>query len=231
MTHQKQTNRFDRLKILIGRENLAKIQSQTILVIGIGGVGGYLVDSLVRSGISNIIIVDPDLIDETNLNRQILALYSTIGRKKVDVMKERIRDINPNVVVTCYDCFFNEETKDKILDQKIDYIVDCCDLLESKKLIIREALKRKISFISSMGTANKIDPSKLEIVEIRKTYNDPLAKKIRKFVKEEKINQKIMVLTSSEVPKRKGKLLGTTAFVPSSAGLLISSYIIRKIIK
>lgn len=231
MTYQKQLNQFNRLEILIGRENLEKIQTQTILVVGIGGVGGYVVESLVRSGVSNIIIVDPDTIDETNLNRQILALTSTIGKKKVDVMKKRILDIHPNVVVTSYDCFFNNETKNQILDQKIDFMIDCCDLLESKKLFIQEALKRKIPFISSMGTANKLDPSKLEIVEVRKTYNDPLAKRIREFIKKEKISQKIMVLTSTEVPKKRGKLLGSSAFVPSSAGLLISSYVIRKIIK
>lgn len=227
----KQLNIFDRLESLIGKDGLEKIGQKTILVIGIGGVGGYVVESLIRSGISKIIIVDPDIIEETNINRQIIALNSTIGQKKVDAMEYRIKDINDTVRVIKYDCFFNQNTKDKILGHDIDFIVDCCDMLESKKLLIKESLNSKIPFISSMGTANRLDPSRLAIMDIRKTYNDPLAKKIRKFIKDEKITEKIIVLTSLEVPKKNGRVLGSAAFVPSSAGLLIASYIIRKIIE
>ncbi|MCI8347788.1 MAG: tRNA threonylcarbamoyladenosine dehydratase [Bacilli bacterium] len=226
-----QHNIFDRLESLIGKKGLEKIRQRTILVIGIGGVGGYVVESLIRSGISKIIIVDPDIIEETNINRQIIALNSTIGQKKVDVMEYRIKDINNTVKVIKYDCFFNQNTKDKILSHDIDFIVDCCDMLKSKQLLIKESLNRKIPLISSMGTANRLDPSRLAIMDIRKTYNDPLARKIRKFIKDEKVTEKIMVLTSLEMPKKNGRILGSTSFVPSSAGLLIASYIIRKIIE
>ncbi len=227
----KRPNIFERFESLIGKKGLEKIKQKTILVIGIGGVGGYVVESLIRSGISKIIIVDPDIIEETNINRQILALNSTIGKKKIDVMESRIRDINKNVTIIKYDCFFDKNTKDEILDHNIDFIVDCCDMTESKKLLIKESLNRKISLISSMGTANRLDPSKLAIMDIRKTYNDPLAKKMRKFIKDEKIKEKIIVLTSLEIPKKNGITLGSTSFVPSAAGLLITSYIIKKIIE
>ncbi len=222
---------FERVESLIGSDNLEKIKKKTVLVLGIGGVGGYVVESLVRCGISNIIIVDHDIVDETNLNRQIIALNSTIGKKKVDVMEERIKNINKECNVIKYDLFFDSNTKDEILNNKIDFIVDSCDSVNSKKLIIEEALKRKIDFISSMGTANKLDPTKLEITDIRKTVNDPLARIMRKFVKDSKIKDKVVVLSSTELPKKNGTVLGSVSFVPSSAGLLITSYIINKIIK
>lgn len=222
---------FERVEPLIGSDNLEKIKKKTVLVLGIGGVGGYVVESLVRCGISNIIIVDHDIVDETNLNRQIIALNSTIGKKKVDVMEERIKNINKECNVIKYDLFFDSNTKDEILNNKIDFIVDSCDSVNSKKLIIEEAIKRKIDFISSMGTANKLDPTKLEITDIRKTVNDPLARIMRKFVKDSKIKDKVVVLSSTELPKKNGTVLGSVSFVPSSAGLLITSYIINKIIK
>ena len=231
MMDQKQPNSFSRLESLIGFASLEKIKQKRVLVLGIGGVGGYVAEALVRSGISKIVIVDYDIVDITNINRQIIALNSTLGKKKVDVLEQRLKDINPELEIKTFDLFFDSKTKDKILDNNFDFIIDCCDSLESKKLIIKEALIRKIDIISSMGTANKLDPSLLEIVDIRKTYNDPLARKIRKFIKDEKINQKIMVLSSKEVPIKNGKILGSNSFVPSSAGLLIASYVIRKIIK
>lgn len=231
MMDQKQPNSFSRLESLIGFDSLEKIKQKRVLVLGIGGVGGYVAEALVRSGISKIVIVDYDIVDITNINRQIIALNSTLGKKKVDVLEQRLKDINPELEIKTFDLFFDSKTKDKILDNNLDFIIDCCDSLESKKLIIKEALIRKIDIISSMGTANKLDPSLLEIVDIRKTYNDPLARKIRKFIKDEKINQKIMVLSSKEVPIKNGKILGSNSFVPSSAGLLIASYVIRKIIK
>lgn len=231
MMDQKQPNSFSRLESLIGFDSLEKIKQKRVLILGVGGVGGYVAEALVRSGISKIVIVDYDIVDITNINRQIIALNSTLGKKKVDVLEQRLKDINPELEIKTFDLFFDSKTKDKILDNNFDFIIDCCDSLESKKLIIKEALIRKIDIISSMGTANKLDPSLLEIVDIRKTYNDPLARKIRKFIKDEKINQKIMVLSSKEVPIKNGKILGSNSFVPSSAGLLIASYVIRKIIK
>ncbi len=227
----KTSPKFERLKKMVGEESLTILSSKTVLVIGIGGVGGHVCEALVRSGINNIIIVDGDVVDETNLNRQIIALNSTIGKAKVDVMKARIKDINPECQVKTINEFITPDNIELLFKTKIDYLVDACDTVPAKKRIILECLKRKIPFISCMGTGNKLDPSKLEIIDIRKTKNDPLARIIRKFVKDEKINKKVLVLSSSEVPiKTEDSTPGSTAFVPASAGLLIASYLIRDII-
>ncbi len=214
--------------MIVNQERLINFTDKTILVVGIGGVGGYVVESLVRSGVKKIIIVDHDTVDETNLNRQIIALKSTIGNYKTDVLKKRIKDINEDCEVVDYKLFYNEETTDVIFNNKIDFIVDACDTIASKKLLIKEALNKEIPIISCMGTGNKFDPSLLEITDIRKTVNDPLAKIMRKWVKDERINKKITVLSSKELPvKTNNRKPGSTSFVPSSAGLLISSYIFR----
>lgn len=224
-------NQFQRLISLIGEEKFKLLSNKKILVVGLGGVGGYVVESLSRSGVTNIAIVDFDTIDITNLNRQIIALHSTIGKKKVDVLEERIKDINPLCNVEKYDLFLDEENKDIVLENDFDFIIDCCDSIKTKKLLIDYATKYDIDFISSMGTANKMDPTKLEIVDIKKTYNDPLARIIRKYVKDKKITKKIMVLSSSEVPQKNGSILASNSFVPSTAGLIISSYVIKMLIK
>lgn len=168
--------------------------------------------------------------EESNINRQIIALNSTIGRDKVDVFEERIKDINNNCKVIKIKEFIKEENISKLFDFSIDYFIDACDYVPTKKLIISECLKRKIPFISSMGTAKKLDPSKLEIIDIRKTKNDPLARIIRKYVKDNNIKEKVEVLSSTELPV-KTDTLGSSAFVPASAGLLIASYVVRQIIK
>ena len=194
-------HKFDRLSRVIGDDKVLQLTEKTVLVLGVGGVGGYVCETLARSGIGKLIIVDFDLIDETNINRQIIALDSTVGLKK------------------------------ELFNYEIDYFVDACDTMTVKKMVITECIKRKIKFISSMGTGNKLDPSKLEIVDIRKTINDPLAKLIRKFVKDEKINSKVMVLSSGELPVKTGERTpGSTAFVPASAGILIASYVVRQFI-
>lgn len=153
---------FDRLERLIGKENLNKLHAKTVAVIGVGGVGGYVVETLIRNGIENIIIVDADTIDITNKNRQIIALDSSLNMKKVDAFEKRINDINPKCNVTKYDIFLNEETKKILFNNKIDYLVDSCDTVTTKIMLIRECLNRNIKFISSMGTGNKFDPTKLK---------------------------------------------------------------------
>jgi len=223
---------FERLSLLIGDDNLNKISDKTVLVVGVGGVGGYTVTSLVRSGIKSIIIIDYDVVDVTNINRQIIAFHSTIGKKKVDVLEQMLLDINPSVNVIKYDLFLEESNLVDVFDKhKIDYIVDACDALKTKKAIIKYCLDKNIKFISSMGTGNKLDPTKLEVTDIRKTNNDPVARIIRKWVKDNKINKKIPVLCSSEVPKKVGNVVSSNSFVPSTAGLIITSYIINDIIK
>ena len=230
-TTSKQHN-FDRLEKIIGKEALQVLKDKKVLVLGCGGVGGYVIESLARSGIGTLILVDYDTIDETNINRQIIALTSNIGEKKVDAFEKRIKDINRDCHVIKVDQFINQENLSTLFDYSFDYLVDACDTLSTKKGIIQECLKRKIPFISSMGTGNKFDPSKLEIMDLSKTKNDPLARILRKFVKDERIKGKILVLSSSEVPVKTGdRTPGSTAFVPPAAGLLIGSWIVREFIQ
>lgn len=227
-----QVNRFSRLELLIGEKNVSFLASKCVLVLGVGGVGSFVVEGLVRSGVGKVVLVDYDIVDITNINRQILALTSTIGKKKVDVLESRIKDINPSCEVVKIDSFITDDNIDSLFQHKIDYLVDACDTVSTKKRVLLECIKRKIPILSSMGTGNKFDPSKLEIIDIRKTVNDPLARILRKFVKDEKITQKVMVLSSKELPvKTGGRVVGSTSFVPSSAGLLIASYIIREWLK
>ncbi len=224
--------KFERLEKLIGSDKLTSLSQKCVLVLGVGGVGGYVVEALARSGIGKLVIVDFDTIDETNINRQIIALESTIGRKKVEVLEERIKDINSDCEVIKIDNFIGEENIEVLFKEKIDFLVDACDTIATKKAAIKECLQRKIAFISSMGTGNKFDPQQLKIMDIRKTVNDPLARIMRKFVRDEKINGKIMTLTSCEVPVKTGdRTPGSTAFVPSTAGIMIASYVVREFLK
>lgn len=224
--------RFSRLEKLIGEDKLIDLSKKSVLILGVGGVGGYVAESLARSGIGTLILVDFDIIDESNINRQIIALDSTIGLKKVDVLEKRIKEINSDINVIKIDKFIDSENYTLLFDYDIDYFVDACDTVSTKKSVIKYCLDNNINFITSMGTGNKFDPSKLEIVDIRKTVNDPLARIIRKFVKDLKTNKKVMVCTSSELPIKTGdRTPGSTAFVPSSAGLLIGSYIVRQFLE
>ena len=225
-------HKFSRLVKVIGEDDFSILNKSKVLVLGCGGVGGYVVEALARSGIGTLVIVDFDNIDESNINRQIIALDSTVGLKKVDVLEKRIKDINRDCNVIKIDKFITVDNLDELFNYDIDFFVDACDTTSVKKEIIKKCLNKKIKFISCMGTGNKLDPSKLEIIDIRKTSNDPLARMIRKFVKDEKINEKVMVLCSSEVPvKTRDRTPGSTAFVPPAAGLMIASYVVKKLLK
>lgn len=224
-------NEFERLKLLIGQDNINKIKNKKILILGLGGVGGHAAISLIRSGIENITLVDFDKVDITNINRQIIAFHSTIGNNKTKVMNDMILDINPEAKIRLITEFIDKNNINILFDDNYDYIVDCCDYLEAKKLIIKNCLERKIKFISSMGMANKLDPTKIEITTLDKTKNDPIAKLLRKWANDEKIDsQKVKVVSSTELPIKQ-KVLGSTSFVPATAGLFIASYIINDIIK
>ena len=224
-------HRFSRFCKVIGEDKFPLINEKCVLILGVGGVGGYVAEALARSGVKKLILVDFDVVDETNINRQIIALESTIGMKKVDVLEKRIKDINSGCEVIKIDKFIDLENIDELFSFNIDYFVDACDTMTVKKAVIKMCIDKNIPFISSMGTGNKLDPSKLEIIDVRKTVNDPLARVIRKFVKDEKISKKVMVLSSSELPVKTGERTpGSTAFVPASAGLLIASYIVRQFI-
>ncbi|MCI8460427.1 MAG: tRNA threonylcarbamoyladenosine dehydratase [Bacilli bacterium] len=227
----KKLPRFDRFEKIIGSDNLNKLNGKSVLILGCGGVGGYVAEALARSNIGTLILVDFDVVDESNINRQVIALSSTIGRKKIDVLEERIKDINDKCKVIKKDKFITSDNLSDLFENNIDYLVDACDTVNTKKAVIKKCLELNINFISSMGTGNKIDPSKLEIIDIRKTVNDPLARIMRKFVRDERINKKVDVLTSTELPIKTGdRIPGSTAFVPAVAGLMIASYIVRKML-
>ena len=225
---EKQLN-FERFERLVGQEGMQTLKEKSVFILGIGGVGGYLCEALARSGVGHIILMDGDVIDETNINRQIIALYSTVGLAKVDVMKERILDINPKCDVETINCFLEDDLS--ILKEfSFDYFIDCCDDVRVKKALLSYFDERK-DFLCCLGTAKKLDPSKLEITKLDKTYNDPLARIMRsKFDK--RVQKKITVCTSIELPLKviDKSFVGSTAFVPSSAGLLIASYVVRKLI-
>ena len=221
---------FNRLESLIGKAKLEVIKTKKILVLGCGGVGGYVIEGLIRSGIENITVIDADIVDETNLNRQIIALHSTIGKSKVDVIKKRVLDINPNVNINAINkrILYNEIENLKL--DNYDYIVDAIDDVIVKVEIIKYALDHNINLIVSTGTAKKLHPEDLEITTLDKTSYDPLAKKLRSLLKGYRLN-KVTVLASKEKPIIKGTNLGSSAFVPSVGGLLIASKIINEIIK
>ena len=220
---------FERVISFVGDDIFNKIREKTVLIVGVGGVGGYAMESLVRSGIQNIIIIDYDVIDKSNLNRQIITNQNNVGMTKVSVAKERILSINPDCNVIIHKTFLDEETINILDNYQIDYIVDACDSLKAKKLLIDYSLEKNIKLIASMGTANKIDPQKLSIMDIRKTSYDPLAKKLRKYVMDKRTNKKVMVVCSDESPIRRD-ILSSLVFVPASAGILCANYIIKDII-
>ena len=220
---------LNRLELLIGSENISKLNNAKVLVIGLGGVGSYAIEALARSGINNLIIVDKDKIDITNLNRQLMTLHSNIGMYKTDVIESRIKDININANIIKITKEITSDNIDELISLKPDYIIDACDTLIVKKELIRKSLKNNYKLISSMGTGNRMDP-KFEIMDLMKTKYDPIAKILRKMVRDEKINKKIMVVSSLSKPLRKGKIISSNSYVPAISGLLLASYVINDIV-
>ena len=232
-------NQFSRTELLIGKDSVEKLHNAHIIVFGIGGVGGFTVESFARSGIGSIDIVDNDDVSLTNINRQIIALHSTLGRQKVDVMAERIRDINPDCKVCVYNCFFLPETADLFDFSKYTYVVDAVDTVSAKLEIITRAKKANVPVISCMGAGNKLDPLQFKIADISKTSVCPLARVMRQELKKRNI-EKVKVLFSTEKPvtlqpqenaELKGghTAPGSISFVPSVAGLLIAGEVIKDI--
>ncbi len=224
---------FNRTIRQIGENNLNKLKNATVLILGIGGVGGNAIEALVRGGIGKVIIVDNDFVNATNINRQLVALHSTIGQSKVEVMKKRINDINPDCEVIPYHTFYSDDTKQEILNHDIDFICDCIDTVTYKIDIIKEALQRNIKIISSMGQGNKFHPERIEIEDLRKTSYDPIAKIIRTKLKRQRIDEFVPVVYSKEQPLKSERELGPTSnsYVPSVAGIIMASYIINSIIE
>ena len=220
--------RFDRALLLYGEENLEKLKNSRILIVGLGGVGGYVIEGLVRSGISNFTIVDHDKVDITNINRQIIALSSTIGEYKCDLVEKRMKDINPLVNVEKYNIFYSEETKHIIDLSQYDYVVDAIDSIKSKILLINEAYRTGTKIISSMGAGNKIEPSLIQISDLYKTDVDPIAKILRKELKPLGV-KKLKVAYSKERPLVNKPVVASSSFIPSIMGLYIASEIIKDI--
>ena len=223
---------FERLDLLIGKNKRENLSTKTVVVVGVGGVGGYVVESLARSGIGHLVLIDYDIIDITNKNRQLIALDSTIGHSKVEVLKARVLDINSACRVDILSTFLTAENISILDSYSIDYLVDACDTIATKKAIMEKCLEKDIPFITCMGTGKRLDPSMLEITTLDKTSYDPIAKILRKYARDNKINQKIKVLYSREHPQKiDSTKVASCSFVPSSAGLLIGSYIVREFIK
>ena len=223
-------DQFDRIKLLIG-DKFDNIKSKKVLIIGLGGVGSYAVEALIRSGIENITIVDSDKIEITNLNRQLMTYQNNIGNYKTDEIEKRILDINPKVKVKKVTEFITLDNINKLFNDKYDYIIDACDTITIKLELIRISKKINIKLISCMGTGNKMDPSKLKIIDIRKTKYDKIAKIVRKMVKDEKISGKVMVVCSDEEGYTKvSNTIPSNSFVPATAGLLCASYVINDIV-
>lgn len=226
-------DQFSRTELLIGREGIEKLQNAKVAVFGIGGVGSYVVEGLARAGIGNFLLVDKDVIDITNINRQIIATRKTVGKPKVEVAKERILEINSNANIEIYQEFFMPDSRE-ILDNTVDYIVDAVDTVTAKIELVVRANKLNIPIISSMGTGNKLDPTRFEVTDIYKTSVCPLAKVMRKESRDRKIKE-LKVVYSKEEPIKpkenfKKQVPGSISFVPSVAGLIIAGEVIKDII-
>ncbi len=233
-------NKFDRTKRLLGAEAMHRLENAHVAVFGIGGVGGHAADALVRSGVGEITIIDSDEVAESNINRQLIATTKSIGRKKVEVMKEHLLDINPEVKVYVYDCFFLPETKEQFDFTKYDYVIDAVDTVTAKLALVEACQAAGVPIISSMGAGNKLDPTAFEVADIYKTSVCPLAKVMRKELKARGIKH-LKVVYSKEIPlepiadagfvsdeKRSRRATpGSIAFVPSVAGLILAGEVVK----
>lgn len=219
-----------RTEMLLGKKGIEKLSKARVAIFGIGGVGGYACEALARTGIGKIDLFDSDIVSQSNLNRQIIATIKTIGKLKVDVMKERLLEINPDLEVHTYPIFFSKENQNEYDFTNYTYIVDAIDTVDSKIALILKAQNEGINIISSMGTGNKLNPTKLEVADIYKTEVCPLAKKMRKELKQNGV-KKLKVVYSNEEPIKTGeKVPGSIMIVPATAGLIIAGEVIKEII-
>ena len=237
------TKKFDRTKRLLGADAMTKLNQAHVAVFGIGGVGGHAADALIRSGIGEITIVDSDEVAESNINRQLIATTKTVGRKKVEVMKEHLLEINPEAKVHIYDCFFLPETKEQFDFTSYDYVIDAVDTVTAKLALVEACKEAGVPIISSMGAGNKLDPTAFEVSDIYKTSVCPLAKVMRKELKARGI-KKLKVVYSKEIPlepiedevfvsdevRRRRATPGSIAFVPSVAGLILAGEVVKDLV-
>ena len=227
-------NWLNRTEYLIGKEPIEKLKNVHVAVFGLGGVGSYTIEALARSGIGHLTLVDKDVVDITNINRQLIADTTTVGKLKVDIAKERLLKINPNLEISTYSTFYDSTKTEEFFAISYDYIVDAIDTVSSKLSLVEEAFKRHIPIISCMGTGNKLDPTQFEVSDITKTSVCPLAKVMRKELKERGIPH-LKVVYSKEIPKRfdeeHKQTPASISFVPSVAGLILASEVIKDLIK
>lgn len=222
---------FDRTISLIGNDNYLKLKNSNILIIGLGGVGGYALEAFVRSGIEKITIVDYDKIDMTNLNRQIISTCDNLGNYKTDEWKKRILSINSNVNVKIINEKIGENNINILFEEQYDFIIDACDTMIVKKLLIKYSYEKNINLITVCGMGRKLDPKKVEVIPLSKTSYDPIAKVLRKYVKDERINSKVMCICSKEQPININKdVIASMMIVPCTAGILAADYVIKNII-
>lgn len=235
-------NAWSRMELLLGKAGLKRLQQSTVAVFGLGGVGSHAAEALARAGVGHLIIVDHDTVSVTNINRQLLALTETVGKLKTAVMEERLRQINPEIKVTAYPLFYSQETKDTLLRDTYDYVVDAVDTVTAKLDLIKTCRKRRIPLISSMGTANKLDPTQLKIGDISQTKICPLAKIMRKELRRAGITKDVKVVYSlepplkikmtalEELPEGRRSLPGSISFVPGTAGFLLASAVVHDLL-
>lgn len=222
---------LDRLELLV-ENKMDLIKDLHILVLGLGGVGGYALESIVRCGIKEITIVDADKIDVTNINRQLVATTKTIGQFKTDAYEKRILEINPNIIIHKITKYITPDNLSDLFINKIDYVIDCCDSIKTKQSLISYCDQYNIKLISCMGTGNKLHPEKLQIMKLKDTSYDPIARILRKYVKDMKIKKDIYVVCSDEEKVIDNySNMPSNSFVPATAGLLCTSYIINDVIK
>ena len=229
---------FSRTAFLLGEEGVEKLKKSRVAIFGIGGVGGYVAEALARSGVGALDLIDKDVVSVSNINRQIIALHSTVGRKKTEVMAERVKDINPAIDVRTYDVFYLPETANEFVFSSYDYVVDAIDTVSGKIALVEQAKAANIPVISSMGAGNKLDPTAFEVVDISKTSVCPLARVMRRELKKRGIEH-LKVVYSKEEPRASactdeetGKVIpGSIAFVPSVVGLILAGEVIKDLVK
>ncbi len=219
---------FDRLIGLIGKDNLNKLSKVNIALIGVGGVGGFTIEALIRSGIKNITIIDGDVIDITNLNRQIIALNDNIKESKVNVALKRAKSINPYINITGINAYINAENVNQL--HNFDYVIDACDDLSAKIAMIKYCTKNNIKIVCALGTGKRLNPEGIRITKLNKTKNDPLAKRLRQRLKKENISLDIPVIYHENIPLNNDKVISSSIFPPAVAGIYLAYYIINNII-
>ena len=249
-------HRFSRTELLIGNSGLAKLHKSAVIIFGVGGVGSFAVEALARAGVGHLILVDNDDISITNINRQLHALHSTVGEAKVEVMKRRILEINPEAQVETIREFYSIANAERLLNQELDYVIDAIDTVSSKVILAKECLLRKIPLISSMGAGNRLTAENYKVTDISKTSGDPLAKVMRKLLRQEGITKGIKVVSTPDLPltpffpeddslnddtliysnedarcSTKRQIPGSISFVPSVVGLLIAGEVVRDLLQ